>query len=414
MSITRIFRKCSLQAAVLAALLPVSMAAHAASDPGIDDKTVTICDSHPLSGPASAYGADTFGSKAFFDALNADGGVTMADGKTRKVNYIIYDDSYTPQKAVANARRCVERDKVFAMFGTLGTATNAAIVDYMNEEKVPHVYIATGALWAGDIKKYPWTVPWNLPYVAEGAIYARSIAADKPDATVAVLKAGDSFGDEYMEGFKSELERTTAKLVAVETYDTSSPSVDAEVIKLSNSKADVLFIAGTPKFVSQALKKKHELGWNAKTYLNSVSASIDSVLKPAGMEASKGSIVATIFKDPSDPQWAGDEDIKAYRKVISGTSYDADDLFVLRGYSAAATMTEALRNTQAPTREALMKSIRNMKYAAPGMLPGIEIETNETRIFPLESAMLQHFDGEKWVPFGDVITVDVSGLKKSD
>jgi branched-chain amino acid transport system substrate-binding protein len=173
----------------------------------------------------------------------------------------------------------------------------------------------------------------------------------------------------------------------------------------------VLFIAGTPKFVSQALKKKNELNWGAKTYLNSVSASIDSVLKPAGLNASKGSIVATIFKDPSDAQWANDADIKAFREVISKTNYDADDLFVLRGYSAAATMTEALRNMQAPTREALMKSIRNMKYAAPGMLPGIQIETKPGKVFPLESAILQSFNGEKWVPFGDVITVDVSGMK---
>lgn len=413
MNIHTFFGRYYLRTAAVASLFPICLVANAASSsPGITDTEVVICDSHPLSGPASAYGADTFGSKAYFDQLNANGGVKMADGKTRTVKYIVYDDSYTPQKAVANARRCVQRDQVFAMFGTLGTATNAAIVDYMNEEQVPHVYIATGALWAGDIKKYPWTVPWNLPYVAEGAIYARSIAKENPNARVAVLKASDAFGDEYMEGFKNELEKTTAKLVAVETYDTSSPSVDAEVIKLSNSKADVFFIAGTPKFVSQSLKKKRELNWDAKTYLNSVSASIDSVLKPAGVEASKGAIVAAIFKDPSDPQWQGDDDIKAYRDAVSKTDYDADDLFVLRGYSSAATMTEALRNTAAPTRQALMNAIRNMKYAAPGMLPGIAIQTDKDHIFPLESAKLQSFDGEKWVPFGEVISVDISDLSK--
>lgn len=379
--------------------------------PGITDTEVVICDSHPMSGPASAWGADTFGSKAFFSDVNKAGGVKMADGKTRKIKYIVYDDSYTPQKAVANARRCVDSDHVFAMYGTLGTSVNAAIVDYMNSHKTPQVYIASGALWTGDIAKHPWTLPWNLPYVAEGGIYGRYIASTNPKAKVVVLKQGDSFGDEYFEGFKKALDEKGIKITEVETYDPGTPSIDSQLIKLASTKADVLFLAAAPKYATQAIAKKGELGWNATTVVSVVSSSIGSVLEPAGLDNAKGVITAAVVKDPSDSRWDGDADMKKYKASTQAYGYDPLDAFVARGYSIAATFVKALEGTAAPSQDAFMKSVRNMDYAAPLLLPGVRIVTSPTDGFAVESAQLQRFDGSKWVPFGDVVSFEGKTLE---
>ena len=382
-----------------------------AAAPGITDTEVVICDSHPMSGPASAWGADTFGSKSLFNDINKAGGVKMADGKTRKIKYIVYDDSYTPQKGVANARRCVDSDHVFAMYGTLGTTVNAAIVDYMNEHKTPQVYIASGALWTGDIAKHPWTLPWNLPYVAEGGIYGRYVASTKPTAKVVVLKQGDSFGDEYFEGFKKALDEKGIKIAEVETYDPGTPSVDSQIIKLASTKADVLFLAAAPKYATQAIAKKGELGWNATTFISVVSSSIGSVLEPAGLSNSKGVITAAVVKDPSDSRWDNDTDMKVYKASAKRNGYDPSDAFVARGYSIAATFVKALENTKAPTQEAFMQSVRNMDYAAPLLMPGVRIITSPTDGFAVESAQLERFDGAKWQPFGGVVSFEGKTLE---
>jgi branched-chain amino acid transport system substrate-binding protein len=377
------------------------------SDPGITDDEIKIGGSYPFSGPASAYRSIAEGAKAQFELVNAKGGI---DG--RKINFITLDDAYEPPKAVQNARRLIQEEQVFALFNTLGTPNNVAIWDYVNKQKVPHVYVATGAsLWGADVKKHPWTIGWQPDYVTESQVYAEYLEKNKPRAKVAVLYQNDAFGEDLLNGFKDAIKGTDIKVVAEESYEVTDPTVSSQMAKLANSDADTFLNITTPKFGAQAIAAADKLGWNVLHIINEVSASKLLVLQPAGLDASQGLISSTYFKDPASGEWDDDPAMKEYKAAVRKYSRgNPEDPFCVFGWGAAQTMVEALRNMKEPTREALMDSVRHMKLKLPILLPGIDVETNGTKDgYPIEALQIMKFEGDNWKLQGDVIQAPHSG-----
>lgn len=377
--------------------------------PGISDTEIKIGGSYPFSGPASAYGAIGKAVNAYFKYVNDEqGGVKMGDGKTRKINFISYDDAYAPPRAVENAKKLIEQDRVFALFNTLGTPNNLAIWDYTNQQKVPQVFVATGSsAWGRDIEAHPWTTGWQPAYPTEAAIYAAYLKENKPNAKVAILMQNDDYGKDYVTGFEKAIEGSDVKIVARQTYEVTDPTVDSQVTNLSQSGADTFFNVTTPKFAAQAIKKVGQLGWKPLHLLNSVSASTESVLKPAGLENAQGIVSAAYLKDPSDPQWADDEGMKRYQelaKKYGGGEFNPIDPFGVYGFSVAETLVKALENTEQPTRESFMEAVRSLETELPLLIPGIKLEMGDGDDFPLESMQISVFKGDSYQLEGDVIT----------
>ena len=370
-------------------------------DPGITDNEIKIGGSYPFSGPASAYRSIAEGAKAYFEMVNAEGGV---DG--RKINFITLDDAYEPPKAVQNARRLIQQEQVFALFNTLGTPNNVAIWDYVNKQEVPHLYVATGAsLWGANPKAHPWTIGWQPDYVTESQVYAHYLDENKPRAKVAVLYQNDAFGEDLLNGFKDAIKGTDIEIVAEESYEVTDPTVSSQMAKLANSDADTFLNITTPKFGAQAIAAADKLGWKVLHIINNVSASKLLVLEPAGLDASQGLISTTYFKDPAGPERADDPAMKDYKSAIRKYSrLNPEDPFGVYGWGAAATLVEALKNMKEPTREALMDAVRNMELKVPILLPGIEVKTSGTKdAYPIEAMQIQRFEGENWKLEGDVI-----------
>jgi branched-chain amino acid transport system substrate-binding protein len=370
-------------------------------DPGITDDEIKIGGSYPFSGPASAYRSIAEGAKAYFEKVNAEGGV---DG--RKINFITLDDAYEPPKAVQNARRLIQQEQVFALFNTLGTPNNVAIWDYVNKQKVPHLYVATGAsLWGANPKAHPWTIGWQPDYVSESQAYADYLDENKPRAKVAVLYQNDAFGEDLLNGFKDAIKGTDIEIVAEESYEVTDPTVSSQMAKLANSDADTFLNITTPKFGAQAIAAADKLGWKVLHIINNVSASKLLVLEPAGLDASQGLISTTYFKDPAGPEWADDPAMKEYKSSIRKYSrLNPEDPFGVYGWGAAQTLVEALKNMEEPTREALMDAVRNMELKVPMLLPGIEVKTSGMKDgYPIEATQIQRFEGENWKLEGDVI-----------
>jgi branched-chain amino acid transport system substrate-binding protein len=376
------------------------------ASPGITDDTIKLGGSYPLSGPASAYGTIAKAVEACFDEVNANGGVESADGKTRTIEMISYDDGYEPPKIVSNAKRLVEQDKVFALFNPLGTPTNTAIVDYMNQQEVPHIYLATGASkWGADIEQYPWTIGWQPAYPTEAAIYGTYLQEQFPDgATVAVLFQNDDFGKDYLTGFESAIEGTNIEIIARESYQTTDPSAASQVVNLAQSGADVFFNVTTPKFAAQAIKELSQTNWEPLHLLSVVSASISSVLEPAGLENAEGIFSSQYLKEPSDPQWADDEGMQAYREAAEKYGdFNVEDPFGVFGFSVCQTMVQTLEQMDEPTRDSLMDAVRNIEAENTLLLPGIRVKTGPDDGFPIEAMQLVQFKDGEWVPEGDVI-----------
>lgn len=378
------------------------------SSPGITDSKVVLGGSYPLSGPASAYGTIAQAVKACFKKVNDQGGVKMGDGKTRTIQFIVYDDGYEPNRAVENARRLVEQDKVFALFDTLGTPNNSAIVGYLNQRQVPHLFLATGASKFGaNVDKWPWTIGWQPAYSTEAAIYATYLKKNKPHAKVAILYQNDDFGKDYLDAFEQSIQGSDVKIVARESYQVTDPSVDSQMVNLARSKADVFFNVTTPKFAAQAIKKKDEIGWDALQLLTNVSVSIESVFKPAGLDASQGIVTAAYLKDPSDPRWKDDPGMKQYRADAEKYGdFNIEDPFGVFGFAVCDTMVKVLQDTKEPTRDALMQTVRSMDYENPLALPGVKVTTSADDGFPIESEELDRFKGKTWVPFSKLISYE--------
>ncbi|HZD26952.1 MAG TPA: ABC transporter substrate-binding protein [Alphaproteobacteria bacterium] len=392
-----------LAGAALAVGLGAGLAQAANYGPGVTDKEIKLGGIHPYSGPASAYGTIGKAVTAYFRMINEQGGING-----RKINYVDLDDGYSPPKTVEQARKLVEQEQVLAIFNSLGTPTNTAIHKYMNAKKVPQIFVATGASKWGHPEKYPWTMGWQPTYPGESANYAAYLGKNKPDAKVAILYQNDDYGKDYLDGFIDALGDKAKKMVVAKVpYEVTDPTVDPQIIELKNSGADTFFNITTPKFAAQAIRKAYDSGWKPLHFLNSVSSSVGSVLKPAGLDKSTGLITAYYLKDPTDPQWAKDADFKAWSQWMDKYYPDGDksNAFNVYGYSVAATMAVVLKNAgDNLTRENLMKTAANLKdVKIPMVLPGITVNTSAKDFYPLECEQLSKFDGHKWVLFGDII-----------
>ena len=376
-------------------------------DDGATDTEIKIGHTGPYSGPASSYGQIGKTIEAYWKSVNAAGGING-----RKVNFITLDDGYNPAKIVELVRQLVEQAKVLCTFNTLGTPTNTAIHKYMNQKKVPMLYVATGASKWGNPKQFPWTMGFQPDYHTEGAIYAKHILANVKDPKIAVLMQNDDYGKDYFGGFKEGLGKDADKIVKQVTFEVTDPTVDSQVIQLKDSGANVFFNISTPKAAAQAIRKAADLGWKPVQYLNNVSASVGSVMKPAGLENSQGIITAQYLKDPTDKQWENTEDFKAWvawmdKWMPGANKADANHIF---GFAVSVLMHETLKKCgDTLTRDNVMKQAANFqKFKLPLLLPGITINTSPTDYYPIQSVQLARFKGETWDLFGDVMSAEGS------
>ena len=276
-------------------------------DTGATDTEIKIGNIMPYSGPASAYGVIGKTEEAYFKKINAEGGING-----RKINFISYDDAYSPPKAVEQARKLVESDEVLVVFNPLGTPSNSAIQKYLNAKKVPQLFVATGATKWNDPKDFPWTMGWQPSYQSEAHIYAKYLLKEKPGGKVAILYQNDDFGKDYLKGLKDGLGAKASMIAAEESYETTEPSIDDHIVKLKASGADVFISITTPKFAAQAIKKLAEIDWKPMHIVSNVSASVGGVIKPAGFENSQGILSAAYAKDGADPQWDNDPGMKKF------------------------------------------------------------------------------------------------------
>src|SRR5215813_2629362 len=404
-------RSSRLHAAVVAAaaftLTSSAALAQKKYDTGASDTEIKIGNIMPYSGPASAYGVIGKTEKAYFDKINAEGGING-----RKINFISYDDGYSPPKAVEQARKLVESDEVLVVFNPLGTPSNSAIQKYLNAKKVPQLFVATGATKWNDPKDFPWTMGWQPSYQSEAHIYAKYLMKEKPDAKIGVLYQNDDFGKDYLKGLKDGFGAKASAIIAEESYETSEPSIDGHIVKLKSSNADVFISITTPKFAAQAIKKLAEIDWHPLHIVSNVSASVGGVLKPAGYENSQGILSAAYAKDGADPQWDNDPGMKNFYAFLQKYYPDGDrrNASVVYGYGAAQTMVKVLKQCGDDlTRANVMKQAASLKdFETDTLLPGVKINTTATDFAPISQLKMMRFKGEKWDLFGDIISGDLS------
>jgi len=375
-------------------------------DSGASDTEIRIGNIMPYSGPASAYAAIGKAEEAYFNKVNAEGGING-----RKIKFISYDDAYSPPKTVEQARKLVESDGVLLIFGSLGTSTNSAIRKYMNEKKVPQLFVASGASKWNDPRQYPWTMGWQPSYASEARIYAKYIMKEKPDGKIGVLYQNDDFGKDYLKGLKEGLGPKASMIVLEDAYDTSEPAIDEHVVKLKASGADVFISITTPKFAAQAIKKAAEINWHPVHIVSNVSASVGGVIEPAGLEISQGLLSASYTKDGSDPQWNADDGMKKFYNFVAQYDPKANklDAGVVFGYAAAQTMVKVLQMCGDDlTRDNVMKQAASLKDFEPDtLLPGIRINTAADNFAPIEQLQMMRFKGRKWELFGDIISSEM-------
>ena len=374
-----------------------------AADPGVTDAMIRIGQTMPFSGPASAYSVVGKTEAAYFRMLNDKGGING-----RKIEMISLDDGYSPPKTVEQVRKLVEQDEVFAIVGSLGTPTSIAVQKYLNARKVPQLMPFSGASRWNDARNFPWTTGAQPSYVTEGAIYGRWILATRPDARIAVITPNDDAGRDYLKGFKQGLGDRTKQIVAEAVYETTDPTVDSQIITFKNAGADMFFNECTPKFAAQALKKAAEIGWTPQIILPTVSNSVAAVLKPLGLEQARGIVTGAYMKDPTDPKWADDPDMKGFKEFMAkyNPSADINDSFNVSGYvfgQIAALEFQRMGNDV--TRVNLMKQAQSMRdVSIPMLLPGIKINTSLEQVTPIRQLQMARFDGRSWVLFGDVMS----------
>ncbi|GIQ71600.1 ABC transporter substrate-binding protein [Bradyrhizobium sp. ma5] len=378
-------------------------------DTGAGDTEIKIGNIMPYSGPASAYGIIGRTEAAYFKKINDAGGING-----RKINFISYDDAYSPPKAVEQARKLVESDEVLLIFNSLGTPSNSAIQKYMNSKKVPQLFVATGATKWNDPKDFPWTMGWQPNYQSETQIYAKYILKNMPNAKIAVLYQNDDYGKDYLKGLKDGLgQKAASMIVAEESFETSQPTIDSNIVKLKASNADVFIDIATPKFAAQAIKKVAEIGWKPTHFLNNVSASVGSVIKPAGFENAQDIISAAYLKDASDKQWDNDPGMKEFYAFMAKDFPEGDKLDggTVVGFGVAQTLVQVLKQCgDNLTRENIMKQAASLQdFRTEVLLPGIKINTAANDFAPISQLQLMKFKGDKWELFGDVISADVGG-----
>jgi ABC-type branched-subunit amino acid transport system substrate-binding protein len=371
-------------------------------DTGVTDTEIKIGNIMPYSGPASAYGIIGKTMSAYFRMINDNGGVNG-----RKINFISYDDAYSPPKTVEQARKLVESDEVFLIFASLGTAPNAAIQKYMNNMKVPQVFVATGASRWGDPEHFPWTIGWQPNYRAEGRVYATYILQNHPTAKLGVLYQNDDFGKDYVLGLKDVLREKYDKMVVSEiSYEIAMPTVDSQVVAIKSANPDIFINIATPKFAAQAIKKVAELGWHPIHIMTNVSQSVGAVLKPAGLDHSKGILTAQYQMDVTDPQWDTTPGMKRFRAFMEKYYPEADkaESGPLNAWNTSTALVEVLKRCgDNLTRENVMKIVANMDFEIDTYIPGIRIKTTPTDFYPIEQVQMSRFNGTNWELFGPVI-----------
>ena len=377
-------------------------------DTGATDTEIKIGNIMPYSGPASAYGVIGKTEEAYFKKINAEGGING-----RKINFISYDDGYSPPKTVEQARKLVESDEVLLVFNPLGTPPNTAIQKYLNSKKVPQLFVATGATKWTDPKNFPWTMGWQPNYQSETQIYAKYILKNYPNAKIGVLYQNDDYGKDYLKGLKDGLGSKTSMIVLEESYEVSAPTIDSHIVKLKASGADVFVNITTPKFAAQAIKKNAEIGWKPVHFLNNVSASVGSVMKPAGFENGQDIISSAYLKDPTDAQWKDDAGMKAWNEFLDKYYPEANraDASVIYGYTVAQGLVQVLKQCgDNLTRENVMKQAASLKdLELGGLLPGIKVNTSATDFAPISQLQLVKFKGETWERFGEVMNGEAAG-----
>jgi len=369
---------------------------------GVTASEIKIGNTNPYSGPASAYGTIGKAIGAYFRKINDEGGING-----RKITYISYDDGYSPPKTVEMARRLVEEDHVAFLFNTLGTPPNSAIHKYMNQMKVPQLFVATGATKWNDPQHFPWTMGYQPNYQTEGRIYAAYTLKNMPDAKIGILYQNDDYGKDYLKGFEDGLGEAAKKLIVLrQSYEVTDPTIDSQIVNLKDSGANVFFDITIPKFAVQAIKKAHDIGWQPLHFLNNVSSSLGTVLKPAGLEASRGLITALYMKEITDPQWKNDKGFQEWMAWMKkyypeGALDDQSNAFA---YNVAILMTHVLKQCGNDlSRENIMRQAANVKdFELPLLLPGIKVNTSPTDFAPIEQEQLAKFDGERWVLFGEL------------
>jgi branched-chain amino acid transport system substrate-binding protein len=371
-------------------------------DVGATDREIKIGHTNPYSGPASSYSIIGKSHQAYWKMVNEQGGING-----RKINFISYDDGYQPPKTVEMIRKLVEEDQVLCCFNTLGTPCNTAIHKYMNQKKVPQLYVATGASKWGDPKNFPWTMGLQPDYHTEGVIYAKHILANVKDAKIGVLYQNDDYGKDYLNGIKDGLGKEVSRIVKAVSYEVTDPTVDSQIIELKDTGANVFYNVSIPKFAAQAMRKAAELKWKPVQYLNNVSASVGVTMKPAGLDNVQGVVTATWLKDPTAHQWDNEADMKEWRAYMAKYMPDANtsDGNYVYAYAAATLMRETLQKCgDNLTRENVMKqAASHHNFRLPGMLPGITVSTSATDFYPVQAVQLQSFKGDTWELFGDVM-----------
>jgi branched-chain amino acid transport system substrate-binding protein len=393
----------------IAAALSVAASGHALAqkkyDTGATDTEIKIGNIMPYSGPASSYGLIGKTETAYFNMINDQGGING-----RKINFISYDDGYSPPKAVEQVRKLVESDEVLFVFNSLGTPSNTAFQKYLNTKKVPQLFVATGASKWNDPKNFPWTMGWQPSYQVEAQIYAKYLIKEKPDAKIAVLYQNDDFGKDYLKGFKDGLGSKGAMIVAEESYEISEPTVDSHIVKIKSMNPDVVVSFVTPKFAAQTIKKIGELGWKPLHLVTNVSVSVGAVMQPAGFAAAQGVLSADYRKDGADAQWKDDAGMKKWSAFLDKYMPGADrsDNSLIYGYGVAQTMVKVLQMCGDDlTRANVMKQAASLKDFTPDtLLPGIKIDTSATDFAPIAQLRMMRFKGETWELFGDIISAD--------
>ena len=393
---------------IIAAAL-ASATAQKKYDPGVTDAEIKIGNINPYSGPASAYGTTGRTEAAYFRKINAEGGVTG-----RKINFLSYDDAYSPPKAVEQARKLVESDEVLLIFDPLGTPSNTAIQKYMNAKKVPQLFVSSGATKWNDPQNFPWTIGWQPNYQSEARIYARYILKERPNARIAVLYQDDDYGKDYLRGLKDGLgDKASSMIVVEDAYEVSETTIDSHVVKMKSLNADVFVDVATPKFAAQAIRKTGEIGWKPMHILNSVATSIGAVIKPAGVDNARGIISVAYLMDPLDPTWKDDPGMKAFNEFLDKYFPEGNraDSLLVTGYNMAQTLVQVLSQCgDNLTRENVMKEAANLKgFRTTNLLPGITINTSPIDFAPIKQIQLRRFNGETWELFGPMLSSEIGG-----
>ncbi|TQF27627.1 branched-chain amino acid ABC transporter substrate-binding protein [Bradyrhizobium sp. UNPF46] len=393
-------------AAALALLAATSSPSFAQKkyDLGATDTEIKIGNIMPYSGPASAYSIMGKTEEAYFRKINAEGGING-----RKINFVSYDDAYSPPKAVEQARKLVEGDEVLLVFNPLGTPSNTAVQKYMNSKKVPQLFVASGATKWNNPKDFPWTMGWQPSFQSESHIYAEYIMKEKPNGKIAVLYQNDDYGKDYVKGLKDALGAKAASMIVIEeSYEVSQPTIDSNIVKLKSTDADVFFNVTTSKFAAQAIKKMREVDWKPIHILNNVANSVGNVIEPAGFENSQGIISSSYMKDPADAQWKDDPGMKALSDFLDKYYPEADrtDVRVVYGYNVAQGLVQVLKQCGDDlTRANVMRQAASIKDFVPdGVLPGVKVNTSPTDFAPISQLQLARFEGKTWKLFGEIIS----------